>query len=162
MFRVSPSPLSSRRSLNDVAPKQALMTIWIMWGALLMGQLVFLGFVAFQVSQAGAVPHPEPILFTVDMIMFVTIVPVTFLVRRVVQGRARRVDGTIPAAAYTTGNIIFWAGCEGVSFFGMIVAMLNGSLWPTIVIVAAAMGLQVISFPRSAALQAPNDTFKIE
>jgi len=69
--------------------------------------------------------------------------------------KSRQKAGTLTLPAYSIGNIFFWSGCEGVAFFGLVVAMMNVSLWPTIICVAIAMGLQVITFPTGMGVEMP-------
>ncbi len=64
--------------------------------------------------------------------------------------------------SFSTGNIIFWAGCESVAFFGMVAAMVNGSAWPTFVLVIIAMALQAITFPLASSLSPqPQSTTRV-
>jgi hypothetical protein len=134
-------------------PRAQLTVLRIIWMALLLGPLVFFGVI---VSGVMAPPQttPQPVLVWVNLVMLLTFVPVAFVVRTVLFRRAE-VEGGIPIAAYSNGSIIFWAGCEGVSFLGLVIAHLNGSLWPTIVISGIAMGLQVLTFPVGGRLYVP-------
>jgi hypothetical protein len=149
-------------------PEVAIRVQRIIWGALIMGQLGFMGVVGFIILNpgpaAGAVRIPDDSLKMLLMLnagMLVTIVPTMFLVRWWMFSRARA-DGVIPVEVYAKGNIMFWAGCEGCSFFGLIIALMHGDFWPSIVIVAVAMGLQAAAFPRSSHVKAAEGTFKIE
>ena len=73
-------------------------------------------------------------------------------------------DGVVPNfSAYVASKgaieqMIIWAGCEGISFFGLVVAMVNASLWPTIMVVAIAMGLHVLTFPVAGRLDMSGET----
>jgi hypothetical protein len=142
---------------NPPTPEQSLMILRIIWAALLMGQLAFLVALVVVILPGQHSAHPQPILFWIDLAMLLTIVPVTFLIRMMIFRRAETESG-IPASAYTTGNIIFWAGCEGVSFAGLVFAVLNGSLWPTIVIVVIAVALQLMTFPTGGQMSVSTDT----
>ena len=120
--------------------------------------------IIFSLPQQPAQPPPDPqlinILTAVDALGLVTAIPIFAFIRHNLFKRAR-VDGVLPPQTYATGNIIFWAGCEGVSFFGLVIALLHRSFWPTILIVGAAIAIQVLTFPRAQALARPDDTFKI-
>ena len=101
----------------------------VIWGALIMGQVMFMVVEGIILSQRvqGNVPAKPPdvwMLFYVNVGMLLTVVPVMYLVRGAMFRRKRNAEGILPAATYATGNIIFWAGCEGVSFFGSVVAMI--------------------------------------
>jgi hypothetical protein len=131
----------------------ALLQLWIIWFALLMGPIAFL-----VASVLLVLPHRVPadppmwMLVWVNAGMLVTVVPVALLIRRFIFRRARNEHG-INAIAYSAGNIVFWAACEAVAFVGLVVALVNGSLKPTIFIVAIAFALQVAAFPRSPRLE---------
>jgi hypothetical protein len=149
--------------LNKASPKNSLLTMWIMWAALLLGQLAFMGIETLILSQGQLLAtEPLPMLIIVNLVMLLTIVPAVFFVRRVVHRRARRPDGTMAAGSYGTGNLIFWAGCDGVSFFGLMIVLINRSFWPSILIVAVAMLCQVLTCPKSAALIARPSTFEVK
>jgi hypothetical protein len=111
-----------------------------------MGQIVFLSMIL-----AGVVPHQnqtQPIFGIVALIMLATVVPVTFLIRTFHLRRAA--NGSGPASGVQTGNIIFWAGCEGVSFASMIFAVLTSWSAPLICAIAIAMALQAMTFPQGS------------
>ena len=76
----------------------------------------------------------------------IALVPAAYVVR-IKFFRAGQMGGGISFPAYSTGNFIFWLACEIVSFFGLIVALLTGSFWPTIVVTAIAIALQAITAP---------------
>jgi hypothetical protein len=144
-------------NLNGLTRSRVLMGMRIIWATLIFGQLMFLAVIILVIlpnAHARQVT-PEPILAWVNVAMLATIVPVTFIIRQVMF-RQRETQAGIPAGAYGTGNIIFWAGCEGVSMFGLVIAVLNASLWPTIIIVAIALSLQALTFPVGSRLYVPS------
>ena len=150
-------------NLKTASPKQALMFMRIIWAGLLVGPLVFMGIVAFQISQNPAPANKFfPLLFTFNLDMAAFILPVTLMVRNITHRRSRNPDGTVPMSKYFSGNLIFWAGCEGVSFFGVIVALFNRTFWPTILIVLAAMALQLLTYPKRSSITPPTQTFEIK
>jgi hypothetical protein len=139
---------------NDApSPPNALLAQRIIWAALLLGPILFmLVLVRVILPNRQQPPQPQPVLVWSNIIWFLIIVPITFIFRTVTLRRAS-VDGRVPAAALATGNIIFWAGCEGSAFFGLIVAMLTGSLSPAIITVAIALSLQALTFPLAGKLR---------
>jgi hypothetical protein len=126
--------------------ERSLMVLRIIWAALIFSQLAFLGVVALVILPGQHNVHPQPILVWVNLAMLVSVVPVMFVLRLMTFRRGQSEAGISPTA-YATGNILFWSGCEGVSFVGIVAAIMNGSLWPTIVIVAVAIALQALTFP---------------
>jgi len=133
-----------------------LTILRIIWAALLIGEGTFLILIIRVLIPNRTVPsQPQPLLIPISFAMCFTTIPITFFIRRLIFNKARQKAGALTIAAYTTGNIIFWAGCDGVAFFGMVVALLNASLWPTIICVAVAMALQVITFPTGMSIDTP-------
>jgi hypothetical protein len=139
---------------NSVPAAKTLMTIRIIWFAMLMGELMFLGIVAFVILPNHGPPQLQPILVWVNVIMLLTIVPATFAIRAATFRRTA-INGAVPAGPFVTGNIIFWAGCEGVCFFAVVIAVMTGSLWPTILVAVIALSLQALTFPVGGRLYLP-------
>ncbi|MFI5381738.1 MAG: hypothetical protein ACHRHE_20770 [Tepidisphaerales bacterium] len=150
------TPPWNQPGVNDPLAKKALLTLRIIWAALLMGQLMFLGIILSGVLQQQF-GQPRPVLTWTCFIMAAVIIPVTYVIRTFMFQKAETPQG-LPAGTYASGSIIFWAGCEGMSFFGLVVAMVNASLWPTIMVVVIAMGLQVLTFPVAGRLDMSGET----
>jgi hypothetical protein len=148
----------TQSNLSNVPPRQALMTLRIIWLALILGQLTFMAVLIFAIlpNQHGDV-HPQPLLVWVNVAMLAGIVPVMFVIRAMIfrKGTVEGPNGGVRAPAYATGNILFWAGCEGVSMFALVIAIINGSLWPTDVIAAVSLALQALTFPVAGRLYVP-------
>ena len=143
---------------NPTTLKQRLLVLRIIWAALLFGECMFLGVIGGVILPHQPKPeHPQPIFVWVSLGMLLTVIPVTFAIRSMIFKKSRAM-GLLSPAAYSTGSIIFWAGCDAVAFFGLVVAIMNGSMWPTIVNVAIAMSLQVITFPVAGKLTATVDS----
>src|SRR5438132_10795132 len=132
-----------------------LMTLRIIWAALLLGQLVFLGVIVFTIWPNEQHTIDLELLrteFYISIAMLVTGIVVGLVVRRLVFGR-RLPDGTVDPVKYSTGNIIFWAMCEGPSFFGLVIMMQAGEGLPYAMVPAVAMAMQVLSFPTGRPLR---------
>src|SRR5687768_15733105 len=113
---------------NAPTPRQALLTLRIVWFALLAGEAAFFAVVAlFILPQNVITKEPQSVLTWISLGMCVAIIPAMFMIRQSIFGRARGAhgggggSGAIPPGPFATGNIIFWAGCEGVAFFGLVV-----------------------------------------
>lgn len=126
--------------------KRALMNMRIIWMALVMGQVLFLLILVLLILPSQHVVHPQPILAMVAFIFMAAAIPGAFVARTMIFRRTGA-DGRLAPATYFTGSIIFWAGCEGVTFFALIVAMINGNLWPTIIVAAIGLALCALTFP---------------
>ena len=148
----------------QVNVRKALFTMWVIWTAMLLGPLGFM-YVEATVLSKGDRPQADPQsvmnLIVVAVVMLLAVIPATFFIRSMIFKR-QRVNGVLPAAAYSTGNLVFWAGCESVSFFALIVVLIKGSFWPTILIVGFAMLLQVLTYPKREYLESREESFKIQ
>src|SRR5207237_600418 len=138
---------SSQHAADSAPQRNPLLVIRIIWLAMMMGELIFLAVILLVIlPHRGEAAQPNAILVYANVILLLTSVPITFIIRRSIFARSG-VNGGIPAGPYLTGNIIFWAGCEGVCFFALVIAIITGALWPTILIAAIALSLQAITFP---------------
>jgi hypothetical protein len=116
----------------------------IIWGALLLGQCGFLTMIL-----TSAIPPPpqrnqnlpHPLVDYLPLAMLLTEVPALYAVRLFLLRRGTR-------RAVETGNLIFWAGCDGVCFSAMIFAYIGSWSAPLAVSVAIALALQLLTFPR--------------
>lgn len=138
--------LRDRSNLNGISVRRALRTMRIIWLSLAMGQVGFLLVLVLAILPSQHAVHPQPILSAVAFILAAAVIPGAFVARTIIFRRTCA-DGRLAPATYFAGNIIFWAGCESVTFFGLIVAMINGNLWPTIIVVAIALALFSLTFP---------------
>src|SRR3982751_2265539 len=112
---------------NPSDPQATLMTLRIIWAALLMGQIIFFLVIAFVLWPKGRRTVDERVLrmlFYIGCVMLLTMIPVGFVLRSTMFRKGQDERGNVRPAAYTTGNIVLWALCEGASFFGLVGAML--------------------------------------
>jgi hypothetical protein len=131
-------------------PRGVLMTLRIIWGALLMGQIIFFGVIVFVLWPQHRRTMDEQtlrLLFYVECAMLLTMIPVGFALRSITFRNGRDERGNVRPGAYSTGNILLWAMCEGVSFFGLVGAMLNNAPWPHLIVTIIAVVVQLITFP---------------
>ena len=131
------------------------MTLRIIWGAMLMGQLMFLGVIFAIFHPAWTAPPsrtqlgepPPDILLYASIGLLVICVIGAFAIRAVVFNANRDEQGLIKPGGYATGTIIYMAMLEGASFFGLVNIILHKALWPHILIAGIAIVLQLIAFP---------------
>jgi hypothetical protein len=130
-----------------------LMVLRIIWAALLMGEVMFM---AVTLAIGGGGPPADPrmpqIMLYVAIIMLASMVPIAYVIRSFIYRGGRREDGTVSAQAYATGNILFWAMCEGVAFCAITGAFLNGGRGPHLFVACIAIAVQVLNFPTGAVL----------
>jgi hypothetical protein len=161
VFSMNPSP----RSNDDVAARaRMILTLRVIWFALLAGEVMFAAVVAFLISSRPPAGAAQPVLTYASFGILLAALPVTFTLRR---SMFRRADpaatgggagpggGRVPpATAYFGGNVLFWASCEGVVFLAIVAALINATFWPTIVAAGVAVALQLATFPTAMKLDA--------
>lgn len=130
------------------SPFSPIVALRIIWFALLAGPLLFTGIVYFLLNKGEEWNGtPQGSLVIAQILMFTMVVPITFVIFRSIYKRSEQKNGFIDDKAYATGRIIFWAGCEGVAFFGLTVVLVNHTFIPTIYTTVAALLMQVATYP---------------
>lgn len=139
-------------------PREVLIFARILWAAMLMGQLIFLGVVSLIISQPQPPTSnpPDPavwrIVFIVSVAMLLVLIPIGYFVRAQVYKRAWR-DDVVAPGGYLAGNLILWACCEGIGFFGLVNTLMSRSFWPALVPTAVALAVMAINYPHGKPMQ---------
>lgn len=143
--------------MNHVLPpdveaerKQVLRNARVLWTALLLGEIAFAAVVAALTTgmlgdAPAADPDLAPIMTGVGLLMLVTVVPIAYFIRGQVYKRHWR-DHAVAPQGYFTGNLLLWAACEGVTFFGLVVVLVTGS-WSPLLMAVVAMTVQIVNYP---------------
>jgi hypothetical protein len=134
--------------------QKQLTVLRIIWAAMLVGEVIFM-FVALILGPGMQSQMDVALLERAAAGTFVVLIPMAYVIRKAAY-RANSTDGTVTLAAYTTGNIIFWAMGEGVAFFGLVITMLAGKAGLAFAIAVAAMIVQILNFPTGGPLQDSN------
>ena len=147
---------SNREPITD--PKQALVTVRIIWAALAMGMVTFAGIVIVlaQAPAEAAAPadDADPMFFYAACAMVVMAIPMGLFVRGQIFKRGWVGDVVTPQA-YTTGNIIAWACCEAPVLFALVVVLITGNIMPNVLPAAAAFVMHLILWPNGRAMFTP-------
>jgi len=140
----------------EVARKGRLASARIIWGALLMGEIMFLA-VIMLVLWPNARPEQrlsDDILryyLYAGLGMLVGVIAMGYILRSIIAKAGP--DGLIDGGRYVTGNIILWALSEGAAMFGLVGMMLDQKPWPFLAIVIVAMANQAINFPTGGGMK---------
>jgi hypothetical protein len=121
-----------------------IIVLRIIWFALIQGQVISLLVFLFAVPKQQH--PPQPVLSVVAVVMLFTVIPATFVIRRLLQ------NGISPDGSRilpNIGQLIFWAGCESVCFSAMIFGFVSTWTIPLCVCMGVALALQIITFPRA-------------
>jgi hypothetical protein len=130
---------------------------FVIWGALLLGQLAFMGIAAVILSQnKQPPPAPQMVLLYLGVAMLAVVVTGAFFIRAFIFKRGLTEKDGVGPGAFVTGNIIFWAACEAVTFFALVGVLVNRSFWPTMTVAAVSMACQIAAFPRKSTLEGLN------
>jgi hypothetical protein len=136
------------------------VTLRIIWAALLMGLLSFAVVVLMMGHEPTVDASMRQLLFYIAIGMAVVLIPAGFVVRRVMYRKGRQDDGSVSPQMYSTGNILFFAFCEGVGMFAITCMMINGGgPGPHAIIAAVAAAVLLLNFPKRAPLE-PDGSIK--
>lgn len=125
--------------------KKQLLILRVIWAAMLVGEIMFM-FVALFLGQKNTPTVDLNLLQRIVAGMLVVMVPAGYLIRGTVYRGGTRA-GVVSPGAYPAGNIVLWAMCEAVAFFGLVVTMLIGKAELAFAISVVAMAIQIVSFP---------------
>jgi hypothetical protein len=134
--------------------QKQLMVLRVIWAAMLIGEVTFM-FIALIMGPKLTSETDTALLARVAAGMLVVMIPSAFVVRQIMY-RGGSNDGVVTIAAYSSGNIIFWAMCEGVSFFGLVVTLLAGKPGLAFAVAVVAMAVQILNFPTGGPLDRSN------
>jgi hypothetical protein len=134
----------------------SLLPIRFIWAALILGQLLFAGVIAFapvEIRSQGA--EFQRTLQIVAISMLVVLVPAGMLIRLLIfRGGRDPLTGAVSLQAYMTGTIIFLAMCEGVGFMGLTGWMLSAAKSkPHLIVAVTVLLIQLASFPTGRPLR---------
>ena len=111
---------------------QALLTLRLIWAALIVGQLVIAGVLIGLLGSRAVNPDPAfgRLLLIVSIAMLAALTPAGYFIRNQVYKRHWQNQAVTPEG-YVSGNIILLAMMEGVSITAIIFGFIAGSVWPT-------------------------------
>jgi hypothetical protein len=145
---------------NLVAAKRMLLTTRVMWFALIAGELMAVMGVALLISKGMVAPVKAEVaakMLIVSWAMVLTAVPLGYFMRMQAYKKNWRADVIAPQG-YLVGNLILWALCEACSLVTIAFALLEGTLWPSLVPSLVALSVQVYNFPDGRAMFPPGAT----
>lgn len=140
----------------QLSTDQRLVTLRIIWFAMLMGEVIFLLIVLMLIQTRPGTPADPDVtrlLLYIGIGLVVTAVPMGYLIRSRIYEMGRQTDGTVDPARYVTGNIVLLAMCEGPAFLGLVNILLSRQIMPSLMIVIIAMAVQAINFPTGGPLR---------
>lgn len=147
-------------SLGIASPTSAVLTLRVLWGALLLGQVSLVVVILAMGEQRFQTDKMKDFvqgLFWLSWAFLAIVVPAGYFLRNQIYKRYWR-EQAIEPGAYVIGNLLLLTMLEGMALFGWILALLGGRFLPTALPSFVAMGVQVINFPTGAPLRpAPFD-----
>jgi hypothetical protein len=134
--------------------KQQLTALRIIWGALLMGQVVFLVIaLAIGKNMNPRRPPDAQLQLYCAIGMLAVLVPMAYVMRAATYRKGLGEDGLITPQFYGTGNIMFFAMCEGVGLAAITFGLLNQGRGPVFFVAAVAIAVQVVNFPTGSGVR---------
>jgi hypothetical protein len=141
--------------LPNQTPEQALLSTRIVWMALLTAPLIVFGVLAPKIfSTQPRTANADSLLNILPFIvgaMAVIQLPVLYIVRAVIF-RKRRVNDAVTPQGFLTGNLIFFAGCEGLMLFDAVSCMITQNAIPMVLPGVALLLAMLLNFPTGRAM----------
>lgn len=140
--------------LPTLSKGAAMRVARIVWAAMLVGQVAFLFVIVALWNSESFLTDPKTgrLLFLVSLVMLIGLVPLAYFIRGQVY-KKNWVDRAVTPNGYLTGNVVFLAVCEAVSFTGLVATLLYGEFWPAILPSVGAMVVQAVNLPNGRAME---------
>ncbi len=135
----------------STSPHPVIMTLRILWFAMLSSQGIFVFIIFFLASQedAAATKSPQDMQMIILALSAVsaTLLPMALVMRRFMMGRAEATPDQVPAL-YQTYSILGWSLAEAVTIHGFVIAFM--SMDPRLIVpfVIGGVGCTLMTFPR--------------
>lgn len=148
---------------NGPSPEQALAVLRVLWGILLVGQLLLIGIAGMVMQNSTAQAMDKDLTFKLfgfnaGLLVF-NIMLGTFL-RSQIYKRCWRGDVVSPLG-YFTANMVMLGLLEMVIFFGILISILDKSFMPSILPSAMAMLVYGVNFPHGGPMFGGRDPASI-
>ncbi len=143
---------------EDPYKRHQLTLLRLLWAGLLLGVVAFAVVVIVKVSggrSPGGHDHPpgdDPVLFYTSLVLFITMLPTGLSVRSQVYKRYW-VGHRVSPEGYYTGNIIFFAICEVITFVSLIVVLTSRSFLPQVIPATVTVAVMLLNFPHGRPMQ---------
>ena len=141
--------------MQNQTPAQALLTTRILWAALLIGPLIFVG-IASQIFKGPPPPNSDDLQKFLPLVVcaFALVeLPVLYLVRGITFKKNRENDAVTPRG-FLTGNLMLFAGCEGLMLFAIVTWIVTRIIMPTVLPGVLALLVMLVNFPTGRAMYA--------
>jgi len=142
-------PRGQHMTNSQQTPAQTLITIRIMWAAMLFGVVAFTCIAAVMGPIRGNIdsdPDLARLLFYISLAMLLAGVGVGIFLRGQIFKKGWEGD-VIKPGAYFSGTLLAIAALEGPSLFGAVALMLSDQLLPAIVTPILGIVLIALCFP---------------
>jgi hypothetical protein len=134
-----------------------LLTVRIIWAAMLMGIAVFAG-VVITVGRNHPPSNPllPNLLLYIAIAMAAACIPAGFVIRSILWNKGRDQSGAVAPPAYVSGNIISWAMCEAPTLVALLGAMINGGRGPHLIVAGITTAILASAFPTGTQMRGAN------
>lgn len=140
-------------------PKTALLNTRIIWGTLLMGQLIFLFVVLAMADKMEPMDQETARLFTIIVCgTSVMSIGMGLFIRMQIYKKNWQGDCVSPSG-YVGGNMIALASIEGMSLFSLVVVLLSGEVGMNLILPVIFLALFVLNFPNGKAMKSATPDF---
>lgn len=146
---VQQTPVEQAPAQQSPTPEQTLAILRVLWGVLLVGQLLLIGVAAMVInsnSDSAIKPELTLKLFGLNAGLLVVNVILGTFIRSQIYKRSWR-GHVVSPLGYFTGNVVMLALLEMVIFFGILVSILSKSFMPSILPAVLAMMVYGVNYP---------------
>ena len=128
-------------------PEKTLLILRIIWGAMLMGQLILMAVVVLLNQSKEAVPFENiKSMYVVAVGFAMFSVMAGSFVRMQVYKKHWQKDRVMPQG-YMVGQLVSLACIEGACFFALVVVLLHQTISATMVLPVVLLAVFVLNFP---------------
>jgi hypothetical protein len=132
---------------------QQLLTLRIIWAAMLMGELVIAAILTVATLQMGGDAGPSAVFLAIGVVVAAGGIGAAFLLRNQFYKRGWQ-DNALTMQAYTQGTIAFAAALEAPVVINAILMLISGAIAAHLALIGLCVAIHLFSFPTGKPLQA--------
>ena len=144
------------------AERQQLTAIRLIWGAMILGELIFAGVVVFRPLLAQPLlgdSFASVVLLYAVWVALAVALPVGYFARNQIY-KAHWREHTVTPTGYFKGNLVLLVLMDAVALFSLVTALLAGSFWPYGGPAILALLVQVLNYPTGKPLRPHPPSFE--
>jgi len=132
---------------GPTTPEAALRMVRLLWAVMLTAPLIAAGFFS-QISLKNT-PGAQFVQIAPWILIALAAIelPAMYFVRGKIFGKYRDAQGVVSPQGFVTGNLIVFAGCEGLALATVVFCLVTKTVFPTAVPGLIALAVLASNFP---------------